>query len=367
MQQERQLVIGLTAGDPFGIGPEVTLKALADPAVRRLAEEGVGFVVFGSASQFAGLAGGLGIAPFWWGCSAEVWRRLGAGEHSDILVDTGPEIPALEPFRGGGSAARAFAATREASRAGGEASLAYLNEALNAAALPVEHPAHLDAVVTAPVSKHAWRLAGIRRLAGHTELLAERFNARRVAMMFVAPQLRVVLATVHIPLMAVGNDLTIGRVNTAIDLGAAACREHFGIERPRIAVCGLNPHASEAGMFGSDEERVIEPAIRMAVEAGIDASGPYPADTIFNAAIAGRYDLVVAMYHDQGLIPVKLLARDEAVNVTLGLPIVRTSPDHGTAFDIAGRGIANPGSMRAAIVLATEMARNRREHAAAQQ
>jgi len=174
-------------------------------------------------------------------------------------------------------------------------------------------------------------------------------------MMFVGPQLRVVLATVHIPLMEVRNRLTIGCVLDAIELGAQGCHT-VGIAHPRIAVCGLNPHAGEAGILGDEETRLIEPAIKFAVEQGINASGPFPADTIFNAALAGKYDLVVAMYHDQGLIPVKLIARDQSVNMTVGLPIIRTSPDHGTAFDIAGKGRANSSSMRAAIMLAAAVA-----------
>jgi 4-hydroxythreonine-4-phosphate dehydrogenase len=170
--------------------------------------------------------------------------------------------------------------------------------------------------------------------------------------MFVGPRLRVVLATVHLPLMDIRNALTIGRVFDAIDLGVEGCRQ-VGIERPRVAVCGLNPHAGEGGLLGDEEERLIRPAIGHAVEAGMDVKGPFPADTVFGAAVAGRFDLVVAMYHDQGLIPVKLIARDETVNMTVGLPIVRTSPDHGTAFDIAGKGIADAGSMKASLLLAS--------------
>jgi 4-hydroxythreonine-4-phosphate dehydrogenase len=174
-------------------------------------------------------------------------------------------------------------------------------------------------------------------------------------MMFVSPRLRVTLATTHIPLNDIRNALTIGRVFDPIDLGNQACRE-LGIERPRIAVTGLNPHAGEQGQFGDEEARLIEPAIRVARDAGIDAHGPFAADTVFIRAAAGDYDLVVAMYHDQGLIPVKLLGWDKAVNWTLGLPIIRTSPDHGTAFDIAGKNVASEGSMKAATELSTTLA-----------
>jgi 4-hydroxythreonine-4-phosphate dehydrogenase len=173
-------------------------------------------------------------------------------------------------------------------------------------------------------------------------------------MMFDSPRLRVALATAHLPLMDVRNVLTIGRVYDPIDLGHEFCRQ-LGIAKPRIAVCGLNPHAGENGMFGDEDARIIRPAIDAARRIGIDAHGPFPADTIFIRAAAGDWDLVVAMYHDQGLIPVKLLGWDKAVNVTVGLPIVRTSPDHGTAFDIAGQGKASEGSMKAAIELAVKL------------
>jgi 4-hydroxythreonine-4-phosphate dehydrogenase len=174
-------------------------------------------------------------------------------------------------------------------------------------------------------------------------------------MMFVSPRLRVALASAHVPLMDIRNVLTIGRVFDPIELGVDLCRQ-LGIAGPRIAVCGLNPHAGEHGLFGDEEDRIIRPAIEMARRHGIDASGPFPGDTVFIDAAAGRFDLVVAMYHDQGLIPVKLLGWDKAVNVTVGLPIVRTSPDHGTAFNIARSNSASEGSMRAAIALAIRLA-----------
>jgi 4-phospho-D-threonate 3-dehydrogenase / 4-phospho-D-erythronate 3-dehydrogenase len=213
----------------------------------------------------------------------------------------------------------------------------------------------VDAVVTAPIAKESWKLAGYR-YPGHTELFAERTGARRHAMMFAGGPLKVALATVHVPLNSLWGRITIGAVFQPIDLLHQAMVELFDIPKPRIAVCGLNPHASEHGQFGDEEERIIEPAIFMAREQGIDATGPYPPDTIFLAARDGKFDAVVAMYHDQGLIPVKLLAFDQAVNLTIGLPIIRTSPDHGTAFDIVGRNRANPGSMRAAIELAIDLA-----------
>jgi 4-hydroxythreonine-4-phosphate dehydrogenase len=217
----------------------------------------------------------------------------------------------------------------------------------------------VDAIVTAPISKQSWHLAGYRKYPGHTELLAEKCKARQVGMMFVAPQLKVVLATIHVPLFAVEDKLTIGCVFNTIDLTHKALREHFGLDRPRIAVAGLNPHASDGGRFGDEEDRIIEPAVILANEAGIRAEGPLSADTVFLKALEGRCDCVVAMYHDQGLIPVKLLAWKQAVNLTLGLPIIRTSPDHGTAFDIVGKYRADPSSLMAAIRLAIELARRR--------
>jgi 4-hydroxythreonine-4-phosphate dehydrogenase len=172
--------------------------------------------------------------------------------------------------------------------------------------------------------------------------------------------LRVVLATIHEALFDLRNSFKIGTVYDPIDLAHKALVEWFGIEKPRIAVCGLNPHASENGLFGDEEKRIIEPAIMMARQHGIDATGPFPADTIFIKAVQGHYDIVVAMYHDQGLIPVKLLDFAGSVNLTLGLPIVRTSPDHGTAFDIVGKNKADPSSMKSAILMAVEIAKKRR-------
>jgi 4-hydroxythreonine-4-phosphate dehydrogenase len=190
---------------------------------------------------------------------------------------------------------------------------------------------------------------------GHTDLLADLTGARRVAMMFYSEKLSVVLATVHIAVAAIPATLDEQRVTDAIELAASEL-PRFGVPSPRIGVAGLNPHAGEHGLFGREEEQIIAPAIERARARGIDVSGPFPSDTIFVRAVRGEFDVVVACYHDQGLIPVKLLAFGEAVNVTLGLPIVRTSVDHGTAFDIAGRGVADPGSMIAAVRLAAKLA-----------
>ena len=212
----------------------------------------------------------------------------------------------------------------------------------------------VDAVATAPISKEAFALAGLP-WRGHTELLAHLTGAPSVAMMFYADALRVVLATIHEPLAAVPRLLTRDLLERVIRLTAREL-PRFGFAGPRLAVCGLNPHAGEGGLLGDEEQRVLAPAIAACAADGIAVRGPYPADTLFVRASRGEFDAVVACYHDQGLIPVKLLAFGTSVNVTLGLPIVRTSVDHGTAFDIAGRNAADPGSMIAAVRLAAKLA-----------
>ena len=213
----------------------------------------------------------------------------------------------------------------------------------------------VDAIATAPINKEAFRRAGLP-WSGHTDLLAHLTGATHVAMMFYSDALRVVLATVHIALADVPRTLTRASLEATIMLTARAL-PRFGVAAPRIAVAGLNPHAGEHGLFGSEEATAIVPAIESCRSAGVDVSGPFPGDTVFVRACRGEFDVVVACYHDQGLIPVKLIAFGQAVNVTLGLPIVRTSVDHGTAFDIAGKGVANPESMIAAVLLAAKLAR----------
>jgi 4-hydroxythreonine-4-phosphate dehydrogenase len=339
-------VLAVSLGDPGGIGPEVTVRALNE------ADPGASFIVFGSGSAMHRAAEVCDIEPFWWRVERGSPLIEAAGHHRVLLVDSDPTVRAAlgrdehEPIR----------YPPEATKLGGELSYRWVCDAVDATLLPTGSPGRADGIVTAPISKAAWHLAGHTRFAGHTELLAARFGVRRVAMMFEGPDLRVVLATVHIPLMEIRDVLTIGAVYDAIDLGVAGCRR-LGVENPRVAVCGLNPHAGERGILGDEEQRLIEPAIRVAREQGVRVEGPFPGDTIFGRAVNGEFDLVVAMYHDQGLIPVKLLARDRSVNITLGLPTIRTSPDHGTAFDISGRGVADPGSMNAAIETALRMLR----------
>jgi 4-hydroxythreonine-4-phosphate dehydrogenase len=212
----------------------------------------------------------------------------------------------------------------------------------------------VDAIATAPVNKLAFAKAGLE-WKGHTDLLAHLCGTSRVAMMFHSPQLKVVLITVHVPLQAVSAQLTPALVDQTIALAAEAMAL-FGTPRPRLALAGLNPHAGENGVIGSEDDRVLVPAVERAQANGMTIEGPIPGDTVFVRASRGEFDCVIACYHDQGLIPVKLLAFGHAVNVTIGLPIIRTSVDHGTAFDIAGKGVADPGSMIAAVTLAADMA-----------
>ena len=212
----------------------------------------------------------------------------------------------------------------------------------------------VDAIATAPVSKLAFACAGLR-WKGHTDLLAHLCGTPKVAMLFHSPELVVVLATVHVPLAQVPVVLTRDGLIDTITL-TAEWLPRVGIARPRIAVAGLNPHAGEEGILGGEDEAIVRPAVQAAIDRGLTVSGPWPADTIFLRASRGEFDAVIACYHDQGLIPIKLLAFGQAVNVTIGLPIIRTSVDHGTAFDIAGQGVANPASMIEAVLLAARLA-----------
>ena len=323
--------IGITMGDPCGIGAEIIVKALAQSDLCRRAR----FVIFGLSEQLSYTADQLELD---FACTRMHQEDLHRSAIPLVVVDHDElSLPAVME--------------RGPSRAGGAASMRFCEDAIDAI-----RKGTIDAIVTAPIAKASWHQAGYRKYPGHTELLAERFKARNVAMMFVSPQLRVVLATIHVGLLEIRNHFTIGCVFNPIDLAHRALRDWFGIASPRIAVAGLNPHAGEEGAFGDEEARVITPAILMAKEAGIDVWGPFPGDTVFLKALQGRYDCVVAMYHDQGLIPIKLLAWKEAVNLTLGLPIIRTSPAHGCAFDIAGKNRADASSMTWAINLAIDLA-----------
>lgn len=326
--------IGITMGDPAGIGAEVVVKALADYSLRSRAR----FIVYGMHEQLVYAADMAELNPYWLRRPHEEASKI---ESSVVIADF--DEFALDARRLGRPSVEA-----------GRASMRFLEEAIGHA-----RDGTTEALVTGPINKTAWEMAGFS-FPGHTELLATRCKTRRVTMMFAAGPLRVALASVHQALFELRNSFTIGLVFQPIDLVHQALRDWFGIPDPKIAVAALNPHAGENGRFGDEETRVIQPAVDMARNAGINALGPFPADTLFWRAAHGEFDAVVAMYHDQALIPVKLLAFDSAVNVTLGLPIIRTSVDHGTAYDIVGKNRAEPGSMKAAIKLAVNLALQKR-------
>jgi len=310
----RRPVLAVTAGDPAGIGPEIVARAWADGRLPALAD----VRIFAEASLFR-----------------ETCARLGADVPVDVVVpvEAGP-VPA--DFRLG--AASAF---------GGRVAAGAVEAAARAALR-----SDADAVVTAPLSKVSLQAAGVKH-PGHTEYLAELGGVSSVAMMFVASALRLTLATIHVPLRDVAKLLSVEGLRETFRLTREALARRAGIPDARLAVLGLNPHAGEEGRFGDEEARILAPAIAAAREEGARIEGPFPADSFFHRHL-GEYDAVIAMYHDQGLIPVKLLSRGRAVNVTLGLPFLRTSVDHGTAFDIAGRGVASADSLVEAARLAVE-------------
>jgi 4-hydroxythreonine-4-phosphate dehydrogenase len=338
MNNRKKPVIGITMGDPAGIGPEIIVKALAEPDIRRCAR----FVIYGLNEVLTYAADMAEFDVFWW---RDQHERISKDAPQGIVVADYDEINWLSTSN-----------KRGPSVLGGQASMQFVEDA-TADALSGK----LDAIVTAPISKQSWNLAGYEQYPGHTELLTKKCKSRTSAMMFVGGPFRVVLATIHEALLELRHRFKIGTVFQPIDLANDALKQWFGIEKPKIAVAGLNPHAGENGQFGDEEDRVISPAILMAQEAGINVTGPYPADTLFHQALDGRYDCIVAMYHDQGLIPIKLLAFHQAVNMTIGLPIIRTSPDHGTAWDIAGKNQARPDSLMAAIRLAVDLANQKLE------
>lgn len=335
--------IGITLGDPAGIGAEVIIKALADHSLRERAN----FIIYGAYDPILYAADLAELMPFWLRMPRQDVARM-ESPASAVQPGTNVLISDFEDFPYEGRP------SRQPTAGTGRASMTFLEEAIADV-----KSGRIDALVTGPINKTAWEMAGYE-YEGHTELLAAHCAAREVTMMFVGGPLRVALASIHLALFELRNKFTIGLVFQPIDLLNRALRDWFGIPQPCLGVAGLNPHAGENGRFGDEEARVIEPAIEMARHAGIDAGGPFPADTLFLRAAQGQFDGVVAMYHDQALIPIKLLAFDRAVNLTLGLPIIRTSPDHGTAYDIAGKNLADPGSMKAAIKLAIELAGKRR-------
>jgi len=324
-----QPVIGVTMGEPAGIGAEVIVKALAAPAIRKAAR----FIVFGMDEQLRYAADCSEIEPFWGRCrhekiSRETPCKVVVADYDEFVFETW---------------------IKGSSRVGGEASIKFVLDAIEAAKAGI-----IDAVVTAPISKTSWKLADVR-WPGHTEMFADKCKSHRKAMMFIAGPLKVALATIHLPISDIRNKFTIGCVFEPIDLLNTALQQYFDIQNPRIGVAALNPHGGQDSHFGDEEERIISPAIVLAQEQGINCEGPFPADTLFLRALSGKFDGVVAMYHDQAMIPVKLLAFETAVNVTIGIPVIRTSPAHGTAFDIVGKNLANPTSMAEAIKTAIAM------------
>jgi 4-hydroxythreonine-4-phosphate dehydrogenase len=330
-----QMVIGVTMGDAAGIGPEVVVKALADPGIRRAAK----FIVFGMNEQLCYAADKVEVEPFW---GRHQHEKISRDYPHKVVVADYDEYSVPPWIRG-------------PSKVAGEASIRFCLDAIDAARAGI-----IDAVVTGPISKTSWKMADAP-WPGHTEMLAERCKSRRKVMMLVAGPLKVALATIHEALFELRHKFIIGCVFEPIDLLNTALKETWGIENPKIGVAALNPHAGENGQFGDEEQRIISPAILLAQEQGIKCFGPFPADTLFLRAVNGEFDAVVAMYHDQGMIPVKLLDFEKAVNVTIGIPIIRTSPAHGTAFDIVDRNLASPEGMKSAITTAIQMATTKRE------
>ena len=310
-------VIAVTMGDPAGVGPEIAARVWRDKEVHEA-------------------------------CHLRLVGRkflLTAGALAAGLPE--PEAEVVETGQGG------RILFGQPSADGGRQAMAFIEKALD---MCVKGEAH--AMVTGPINKHCLQQAGSPD-TGHTTMLARLTNTPNPLMMLAGEKLKVILATIHVAYADVPGLLSI---DSLVEKAALAHREMgrlFGLERPRLAVAALNPHAGEDGIFGDEESRIIGPAVARMKELGIDASGPWPGDTVFWRAANGDFDLVLCMYHDQGLIPLKLLHFEDGVNVTLGLPIIRTSVDHGTAFDIAGKGVASEKSLKAAIMMAVDMARRR--------
>jgi 4-hydroxythreonine-4-phosphate dehydrogenase len=326
--------IGISLGDVTGIGPEVTLKAIAAEAPG----DNTKYLLIGDAD----VANRLNQKP---GLGLPLKQFSGYGDSGRFFVTSPLARPLPENLDAGSPAAA-------------NAAVAFLRDGAERCLR-----GELDALVTAPVNKEAIIRAG-HKFIGQTEFLSGLAGAGRTAMMLLGHDekkrwLRVALATIHISIKSVPKKLTVEKIALAIELAAQACRD-LQLPRARVAVCGLNPHAGEGGEFGDEEIKTITPAVFAAQKRGLDVVGPLSGDTVFHYALQGDFDAVVAMYHDQGLAPLKAVAFDTGANWTLGLPFIRTSPDHGTAYDIAGKGIASPSSMISAIRLAKQLAKNRR-------
>ncbi len=334
-RSKRLPLLGLTMGDPAGIGPEVIARALAMPEVRRCCRP----LVIGSLPVMEQTVRSL----------RSRLRVVGVSGHGDVIGGRGL-VPVLDPLERPLGRFRTGAVSKKT----GAASAAFIVKAVRLAQLGC-----IDAIVTGPINKEAINLAGYD-YPGHTEMLAALTKSRESGMMIIGGPLKIMFVTTHVAHRKLAKTLSADNIGKAIRLAHKALREYFGIPKPRIGVAALNPHAGEHGLFGDEEQRVIRPAVRRARARGITASDPLPADTLFGKAARGDFDGVVAMYHDQGLIALKLLAFGRCVNLTIGLPIIRTSVDHGTAYDIAGKGVADPGSMVEAITLAARLAAKRK-------
>ncbi len=325
--------VAITMGDPSGVGPEVALKALDAASVRASCHP----IVLGD-----------------WNLLQRILRRTAHDRYQLVRWQPGDPLPKQAnqvPVYSLSQLSPAQAPPGRPSVACGKAAYCYIK---NAAELILSRAA--DAMATAPISKKALHDAGYR-YPGHTELLAELTQTKECRMMLIGDRLRIVLVTVHLPFRKVPQSLTPGRILITLDLTHRALQQYFGLRRPRIAVAALNPHAGEEGIFGPEEKVRIAPAVRSARQRGIRAEGPFPADSIFFQAVRGDFDAIICMYHDQGLIPLKLLNFFGGVTLTLGLPFVRTSVDHGTAYEIAGKNRADSSSMREAILLAARVCR----------
>lgn len=316
-------------GDPAGIGPEIILKLFERMPLPDC-------LVYGDPDWMSATAKSMGSR-----LGIEVLDRPNSPRREGFV----PVIPSCDPLP-------ATLPVGQVSPLAGKSAYQCVQRAIDDAL-----SGSIAGIVTAPLNKQAIHQAGFD-FPGHTEILAHRSGGVPVAMMLANDVLRVVLVTIHIPLADVPQTINTPLELQAIELADKACRS-LGVRTPRIAVAGLNPHAGEGGKFGPEEQTVIEPAITQALARGLDVSGPWPGDTVFGRARAGEFDVVVAQYHDQGLIPIKYLGLDQGVNITIGLPFVRTSVDHGTAFDIAGKGIASPESLRQAVQIARTLANNR--------
>lgn len=330
-------VLGITMGDPAGIGPEIVIKSLADPEIKNLCTP----VVLGD---------------------LEILKKADINSESlHKLVVTDDLSCDFSNFPKG-CLVRLSSLNPNVTELGyptpdtGRAMETYINTGVDLALSGA-----IDALVTGPITKTGLKLAG-SSFHGHTELIAHKTGTDNFAMMMAGPRLKVVLTTIHIPLSQVPGRLTCREIIRIINLTRDTLIARFGIPNPRLAVAGLNPHAGEQGMFGNEEADIILPAVIQALEKGFDITGPYPPDTVFFNAVEGRFDAVICMYHDQGLIPFKLVHFRDGVNTTIGLPIIRTSVDHGTAYDIAWKGIADPTSMKEAIKMAAVQAVNQKRH-----